>query len=243
MSTLLEVRDLHKSFAGEPTLAGVDLALKEGERRAIIGPNGAGKTTLLNLIGGQLRPQAGHILFAGQEISGWPPHRRAREGIGRTFQISSAFPSLSLSDNMLAAAQAGHSWLHYAPEARRRAEQLLELLALGAKAALPVAQLSHGERRALEIGLALAARPRLLLLDEPTAGLAAGETEGVTKLLQSLEGVALLIVEHDMQVVEKLADSITVLHHGRVLAQGSTLEIQANPQVQAIYLGEAHAET
>ena len=242
MSTVLEVRGLLKRFDGLSALDGVDLMLRKGERRALIGPNGAGKTTLLNLIGGQLRADAGQVLFRGRQITHWPPHKRAGWGIARTFQASSAFPNLSVFKNILAAAQAGHGWLRYAPNAQQRTEQMLNSLELAQKATLPAIQLSHGERRALEIGLALDCGPKLLLLDEPSAGLSASETEHVVRLLKSLEGISLLIVEHDMSVVQTLADSITVLHQGRVLAEGSAEEIQANAAVQAIYLGEPHAE-
>jgi branched-chain amino acid transport system ATP-binding protein len=242
MSALLEICQLTKRFDGLSALDGVDLMLEAGERRALIGPNGAGKTTLLNLIGGQLRADAGQILFRGRQIAHAPPHKRADWGIARTFQMSSAFPNLSVYENVLAAAQAGHGWLRYAPDARCRARQTLASLKLLDKADLPAIQLSHGERRTLEIGLSLASAPQLLLLDEPTAGLSIIETEQMVMWLQRLEGVALLIVEHDMDVVRTLANSITVLHHGRVLAEGSAAQIQANAEVQAIYLGEPHAE-
>jgi len=243
MSALLKIRQLVKRFDSLAAVDGINLILKEGERRALIGPNGAGKTTLLNLIGGQLRADAGQILFRDRQITHAPPHVRAGWGIARTFQTSSAFSNLSVFENILAAAQAGHGWMRYAPDIQRRAEHMLTSLGLKQKADLPEIQLSHGERRALEIGLALASAPQLLLLDEPTAGLSATETEQIVQLLKGLEDVAMLIVEHDMNVVQRLADSITVLHQGRVLAQGSAAEIQANAQVQAVYLGEAYAAT
>ncbi len=246
---LLTCEGLAKAYGGVQACAGVDLALAEGELRAVIGPNGAGKTTLTGLLAGELRPDAGRIRFAGREIQALGAAARARAGIGRSYQITSLFPRFTVLENARLAVQtaAGHAF-RLRPAAGDRsletaAEALLEQVGLGARAAVPVADLAHGEQRQLEIALALAGRPRLLLLDEPTAGMAPEESRAMVALLQRLKsGVTLLLVEHDMDAVFALADRITVMDGGRVLASGTPEEIRGSAAVQAAYLGGAAGE-
>jgi branched-chain amino acid transport system ATP-binding protein len=223
----------------------VDLAVQQGERRAIIGPNGAGKTTLFNLIAGELQVSSGAIHLFDQDITGLPPHRRAALGLARTFQISNLFPSLTALENSLLAVQglerAKFSMLRPLerfPQLRERALATLGTVGLEGRAATTVRNLSHGEQRQLEIGLALAGQPRVLLLDEPTAGLSPGESQLMAGLLQHLDpAMTVLIIEHDMDIALEIAGRVTVLHYGRVIADGSREDVKADPLVREIYLG------
>ncbi len=241
----LRVAGLSKAFGGLTAVAGVDLAIRPGERRAIIGPNGAGKTTLFNLISGDLRPSAGRILLFGRDVTRLPSFRRAALGLARTFQITTLFPALTLRENLLLAVQALEPTrlVMFRPlRAYRhlydRATAILEAVGLTGKEDLVVRTLSHGEQRQLEIALALAGRPRLLLLDEPTAGLSPAESQMMAALLKRMDpGITMLIIEHDMDIAFGLADRVTVLHNGRVVADGDCEAVRADPMVAEIYLG------
>ena len=248
-STALSLTGLVKDFGGLRAVDGVSLAVQPGEHRAIIGPNGAGKTTLFSLISGEQRPNGGTITLFGRDVTRLPPHRRAGLGLARTYQITNLFPRLSALDNCLLAVQALLPVkLHLLRAVTRythlfeRATAVLESVGLGAKRDEAVRNLSHGEQRQLEIGLALAGSPRLILLDEPTAGLSPAESHLMTALLKRLDpAITLLIIEHDMDVAFALADRITVLQYGRVVADGPSQTVKADPMVQEIYLGAIDA--
>jgi branched-chain amino acid transport system ATP-binding protein len=244
---LLEVRGLAKRFGAVVACDALDLDLHPGELHAVIGPNGAGKTTLISLIAGELEPDAGAIRFAGEEIAGEAPEQRAARGLARSFQVTSLFPSFSALDNVALAVQAhaGHSFRFWRPARdlgalREPAREALERVGLGGRADEAAGRLSHGEQRQLEIAMALAGRPRLLLLDEPMAGMGADESARMVELLDGLKGDhALLLVEHDMDAVFSLADRITVLVYGRPIASGSVEAVRASPAVREAYLGGA----
>ena len=241
----LRLADVSKEFGGLRALDRVSLAVAPGERRAIIGPNGAGKTTLFSLISGETRPTAGRIALFDRDVTRLAPHRRAALGLARTYQITNLFPRLTALENCLLAVQALtpvklhlHRALSRYPALFERARGVLEAVGLGDKEGDAVRSLSHGEQRQLEIALALAGMPRLLLLDEPTAGLSPAESHSMTALLKKLDpAITLLVIEHDMDVAFELTDRITVLHYGRVVADGFAHEVRANPVVQEIYLG------
>ena len=224
---------------------GVELAVAPGERRALIGPNGAGKTTLFNLISGELPVTSGTIDLFGQDVTASPPRRRAALGLARTFQITNLFPSLSVLDNCLLAAQAlsrvkfaMHRPVRAYGELHDRARRTLAAVGLDDRQDTRVRNLSHGEQRQLEIGLALAGAPRVLLLDEPTAGLSPAESQQMGRLLAALDpAITVLIIEHDMDIALQVARHVTVLHYGRVIADGTREEIRVNPLVREIYLG------
>jgi branched-chain amino acid transport system ATP-binding protein len=245
--TALAVERLTKNFGGLAALNRVDLTIAPGERRALIGPNGAGKTTLFNLISGTLTVSSGRLLLFGEDITRQAPHARARLGLARTFQITTLFPRLTVLDNVLLAVQALDPVKHVFYRRRRAYPRLLErahaLLAqwrLDTQADVPVRELSYGEQRQLEIIMAVASGPRLLLLDEPTAGLSPAETAVVAGIIKTLpRDMAMLVIEHDMDVAFELADRITVLYQGRVLTEGDGAAIRKNPQVNEIYLGSA----
>ncbi len=250
-TVLLETQDLSKHFGGLKAVEGVDLRVRQGSLHAIIGPNGAGKTTLLNLICGHLRPTRGRIFFQGQEVTGASPDRMARMGIGRTFQVTQLFPSLSVLEHVRLAAHASLSghwrwWRDYrawqAP--LERAWATLERVGLKEKAWLPATALPHGDQRRLELAMALAQAPRLILLDEPAAGLSVEQIPALMTLIRSLvDGhVTVVLVEHNMEVVMHLAQRITVMHQGQILAEGTPAEIAANPEVQSAYLGTLYSE-
>ena len=243
---MIEARELRREFGGIKALAGVSLKVSEGERRAIIGPNGAGKTTLFNVLTGELEPTAGEVRLAGENVTGRRPHELARRGVARMYQRNELFDPLSARDNVAiaVAAAAGPYRPFRSPPASElvAADDLLERVGLGARAAVPARALSHGERRQLELAVALARRPRVLLLDEPTAGMSPAETGRITELIASLDrSLTLVIVEHDMDVVFRLAERITVLHEGRVIAEGTPAEVRGDTLVNEVYLGKVVA--
>jgi len=246
---LLEVRALRKAYGGVEAVAGVSLTLARGEVRAIIGPNGAGKTTFFNLLTGQTAGDSGLVLFRGERISGLPPHRIWRKGLSRTFQIAAAFHSLTLRENDQVAIRSreGATRRMLAAATRRgreEAESLLSRVGLAAQADRLSGTLSGGDLKRLELAMALANRPALLLLDEPTAGMAPPERTALVSLVARIvaeAGLPVLFTEHDMDVVFGAADRISVLHQGRTLAEGTPAEIRANALVQEISLGGAPA--
>jgi branched-chain amino acid transport system ATP-binding protein len=245
--SLLATEMLSRAFGAVRALDRVSLSVAPRERRAIIGPNGAGKTTLFNVITGQLAPTAGRIVLDGARIDGLTPHAVARRGVSRSFQRNNLFPNLPVEENLRLAAAAGSpgSWDLLGSVARRagplaRGREVAAVVGLSERLAEPAGRLSYGEQRQLEIGVALATAPRLLLLDEPTAGMSPEETARMTRMLESLpREVTLLIIEHDMDVVASLADRVTVLHHGEVLTEGTFTEVKADPRVYDVYLGSA----
>jgi len=242
----LEVQGLVKRFGGLLATDHVDLALAPGEIHAVIGPNGAGKTTLINQLSGDLLADEGRIVFDGRDVTREPPWRRALAGIGRSYQITSVFPEFSVLQNVVLAVQshAGHSFRFWRsvmdePALVQPARAALEQVGMSALAARPVAALSHGQRRQLEIAMTLATGAKLLLLDEPMAGMSHVESEGVVALLRGLKGrYTVLLVEHDMDAVFSLADRITVLVYGRPIACGTPDEIRASAEVREAYLGD-----
>ena len=244
--TLLEVSGLVKRFGGLTATDGVDLTVEAGEVHAVIGPNGAGKTTLINQLSGELLPDAGIIRFDGRDITTEPVFRRALGGVGRSYQITSVFSEFTVLTNVVLAAQAhaGHSfsfWRAVSAETAlvARARETLDQVGLAGRADTQVAALAHGERRQLEMAMTLATHPKLLLLDEPMAGMSLAESERLVGLLTSLKGrYGILLVEHDMDVVFKLADRISVLVYGRVIACGEPAAIRGNAEVRAAYLGD-----
>jgi len=246
---LLQTENLAKRFGGIVASDDVTLAVAAGELHAVIGPNGAGKTTLIAQLSGQLEPDAGRIHFAGHDISALPMYRRSHLGLARSFQITSLFLDLSVLDNVALAVQAhrGHSfrfWRNARDEAglREPARAALARVGLSAREQQPAAALSHGEHRQLELAMALAGNPRLLLLDEPMAGLGPEESVRMVAMLRELKKeLTILLVEHDMEAVFALADRITVLVYGRVIASGAPAAIRANSQVRDAYLGEQEA--
>ena len=245
--SVLEVNSVSKRFGSLVAVREVSLNVETGELRAIIGPNGAGKTTFFNLISGFFPPSTGTIAFDGRDITAVPAHQRVTLGIARTFQITEIFPELSVFENVRISAEVAEGfrlrpWISQAEKTRvrSRVEETLELTGLGAKSGRLVGELSHGDQRAAEIAMALALRPRLLLLDEPTAGMGDQETYEITQLIHRLHrdsNFTIVLIEHDMRVVFHLADRITVLDQGGLLADGSPQEIAANEIVQAAYLG------
>lgn len=243
---LLELRHLRKSFGGLVVTDDVSLDLRQGEIHALIGPNGAGKTTLIHQISGTLAPDSGQIVFAGEDVTRLSLARRARRGLARSFQITSIVPGFSAIENVALAVQArsGSSFRFFRPAGSEAAlnEQAMEALSevgLERRAVVPAAALSHGEKRQLELAIALAMRPRLLLLDEPLAGTGPEEAERLLRILGDLRArYGVLLIEHDMPAVFALADRVSVLAQGRVIATGTKEEIRANPVVRDAYLGE-----
>jgi branched-chain amino acid transport system ATP-binding protein len=240
---ILRTEGLTVRFGGLAALSGVNFEVKQGEIRAIIGPNGAGKSTFFNCLTGVIRPTEGRILFNGQNIAGLPPNLISQKGIARSYQITNILPNATALENVRIAAQSRrHAWSmfkHHADfhDILDKAQAVLDSVGLGPKAEELAANLSHGEQRNLEIGIALATEPQLLCLDEPTAGMSGAETHETMALVRRIaKDLTILIVEHDMQVVMELANRITVLHYGEILAEGPPAEIQQNPRVQEVYL-------
>jgi len=244
---MLDIQGLKKSFGGVVATDSVTLGVDAGELHAIIGPNGAGKTTLIAQLSGDLRPDAGHVVFNGRDITTVPTHRRSHFGLARSFQITSVFMGLSVIDNVALAVQAhdGHSFRFWQPATtqarlRKPALEVLDKVGLASRAGTIASALSHGERRQLEIAMALATDPTFLLLDEPMAGMGAEESAAMVSILRSLKGEkTILLVEHDMDAVFALADRISVLVYGRIIATGKPEDIRKNADVRSAYLGEA----
>jgi branched-chain amino acid transport system ATP-binding protein len=245
-SSLLEVRGLTKSFGALLASDSVALEVREGETHAIIGPNGAGKTTLIAQLAGELRSDRGEVRFAGEDITPLSAPARSRKGLARSFQITSIYPDFSTLENVMLAVQAhaGHSFRFWSPARGERAlrepaQAILEELGLSTRASAQAGALAHGEQRLLEIAMALAVRPRLMLLDEPVAGMGAEESQRMIAFLSTLKGgKTIILVEHDMDAVFSLADRVSVLVYGRIIATGTPKEIRANPEVRRAYLGE-----
>jgi branched-chain amino acid transport system ATP-binding protein len=245
---ILSVRNLSKAFGGVHAVEDVSLDVQVREKVALIGPNGAGKTTFYNMLSGRMRPSAGSVAFEGRDVTGLPPHRISRLGISRSFQITNIFGELTARQNVEVALTALHDkglqMFRLASRdraLREEAQQVLERLGLGELAGSRAGVLSYGDKRLLEIAIVLATRPRLVLLDEPTAGMTPEETRQVTRLVRELaasNAYTFLITEHDMSVVFDLADRIVVMHRGRLLAQGTPEEIRNNREVREAYLGE-----
>jgi branched-chain amino acid transport system ATP-binding protein len=243
---LLEIEGLAKRFGGVVAADGISLTLQAGELHAIIGPNGAGKSTLIAQLTGEIAPDSGCIRFDGEDITAVPAYRRSQLGLARSFQVTTLFPDFTALDNVALSVQAhsGHSfrfWRNARSETELRdpAKAALQRVGLADRAAAVVADLSHGERRQLEIAMALAARPRMLLLDEPMAGMGPEESARLVQLLQALKGeITVLLIEHDMDAVFALADRISVLVYGRIIATGGPAAIRADAVVREAYLGE-----
>jgi branched-chain amino acid transport system ATP-binding protein len=245
---LLDVRAVSKSFGSLVAVRGVSLTVAPGELRAVIGPNGAGKTTFFNMITGAIRPGSGSVHFDGHDITHVAPWRRVALGMARTFQITEIFPELSVAENLRIAVEAAaglrlRPWIGHAAAAlvAGQVEEMLTLAGLAGKAGRRAGELAHGDQRATEIAMALALRPRLLLLDEPTAGMGEQETYDITQLVRRLHrerNLTIVLIEHDMRVVFHLADRIAVLDQGALICDGTPAEIAADAAVQAAYLGQ-----
>ena len=242
---MLEVRDVRKAFDGFQAVAGVSLLVERGGTAAIIGPNGAGKTTFFNLITGHVRPDAGAVVLEGRDITGVAPHDVCRLGMGRSFQRTNIFPRLTVFQNVQAAylshrGRGRDLWSRVERLYREETEAVLASIGLLERSGELSGFLSHGAQKQLELGIALASEPRLLLLDEPTAGMSATETRDTIRLIDRIvreRGLTLLFTEHDMDVVFSIAQKITVLHQGRVIAEGAPADVRADPEVRRVYLG------
>jgi branched-chain amino acid transport system ATP-binding protein len=242
---MLEVRELRKAFAGFVAVAGVSLSVTDRQIAAVIGPNGAGKTTFFNLITGHLRPDSGRVLLDGRDVTGAPPYRICRMGVSRSFQRTNIFAKLTVFENIQAALLAHHGrghnfWSRSEDFYRNETEQLLVSIGLADAARTIAGTLSYGNQKQLELGIALASDPAMMLLDEPTAGMSATETHDTMRLLERIAGereLTLLFTEHDMAVVFGIAQKIAVLHQGRLLAEGTPAEMRAHPEVRRVYLG------
>ncbi len=247
--SLLQLQSVSRRFGALQALSDISINVDHGELRALIGPHGAGKTTLFNLISGFFPPSGGEILFDGQPIGQVNPASLVRQGIIRTFQITEIFLSLSVYENLRIAAEVAMGvshkpWMSRALRARidARVDELMQIVGIAGKADRIAGELSHGDQRVVEVGIALSRKPKLLLLDEPTAGMGDEETQNMTALIRRLnkeQGITTLFVEHDMEIVFGIADRITVLDNGSMLAEGTAHEIANNPAVQAAYLGQA----
>ena len=247
--SMLAVRELSKSFGGVRAVERVSFAVAAGEMLAMIGPNGAGKTTCFNLINGQLQPDAGKILFEDREIQALPPRERWRLGVGRTFQVAATFGSMTVRENVQLAFLSSERRLNsllssFAGTSRDKAKKLLEQVGMDAQADRPCAELAYGDLKRVELALALAARPRLLLMDEPTSGMAPAERRGLMDLVTAISretNLSVLFTEHDMDVVFGYADRVIVLSEGELIAEGAPAEVRADARVRSVYLGEAAA--
>ncbi|HTV44755.1 MAG TPA: ABC transporter ATP-binding protein [Stellaceae bacterium] len=243
---MLEVEELRKSFAGFVAVGGVSLTVATRQIAAVIGPNGAGKSTFFNLITGHLRPDSGRVVLDGRDITGAPPHRICRMGVGRSFQRANIFARLSVFENLQASLLAHRGrgrnfWSRSESFYRGETEALLAAIGLDGQADTVAGTLSYGNQKQLELGIALASEPALLLLDEPTAGMSAAETHETMDLLRRIadeRGLTLVFTEHDMDVVFSIAEKVAVLHQGRLLAEGTPAEVRRDPEVRRVYLGE-----
>ncbi|MBP6016243.1 MAG: ABC transporter ATP-binding protein [Candidatus Promineofilum sp.] len=250
--TILETQELQKAFGGLVAVDGVSMKVQAHTLHTIIGPNGAGKTTFFNLLSGNIRPTGGRVIYKGQDITNMPAHRRAHAGIGRSFQITNVFPNLSVLENVRLAAQAMGPdnfkfWEHHRRfrQYEERAQAILTQVGLAAQAAMPARSLPHGGKRKLELGILLASDPALLLLDEPTAGMAREEIPMLMEVIRSIKETGrktIILVEHKMDLVMNVSDRISVMHQGRLLAEGAPLEIAGNPTVQKAYLGDLYGD-
>ena len=248
-SPAVELRGVQKSFGNTSVIRDVNLTVVKGERHALIGPNGAGKSTLFNLISGYMKPTAGRILLKDEIVSGLPPYQINRRGLSRSFQVSNVFANMSVWENIRCALlwATGHRYAFWKnidnlPEVRERTAQILQDINLICRRDVPAGLLAYAEQRTLEIGITIAGGADVILLDEPTAGMSRAETERAVALIRRLtEGRTLLIVEHDMSVVFGLADRISVLVYGQIIASGTPEEIRGNPKVKEAYLGEEAA--
>ena len=246
MSEYLHIKDIHKDFSGLKVLTGVDFAVKQKERHAVIGPNGAGKTTLFNIISGKFKASSGAILFKGRDISGKPAHAINRFGLSRSFQITNVFQELSVFENIRSGVRSRHGLRYHffrRPDHDReindRTQAIVEEVGLKDVMHMPVSVLSYGQQRALEIGITLSTEPELILLDEPTAGMTREETGQAIRMIDRVTaGRTLIIIEHDMDVVFSLADTISVLHYGTILVSGKPDEIRNDQRVKDAYLGD-----
>ncbi|MBB6509930.1 MULTISPECIES: ABC transporter ATP-binding protein [Rhizobium/Agrobacterium group] len=238
--SLLSTKGLSRHFGGLKAVDNVDFTIREGEIRALIGPNGAGKTTFVSLLAGRIAPSAGSIEFLGKDITNLPAHKRVRDGIAYTFQITSIYPTLTVFDNVALSAQ---SALRRHPGSKRsdiaeKAQEALDRVGLADRMGEKAGTMAYGHQRLLEVAMGLALEPKLLILDEPTQGLSDSEIESFCRLVKEIATSAtVLLIEHNMPVVMQLADTITVLNHGQILAEGSPGDIRANAAVQAAYLG------
>jgi branched-chain amino acid transport system ATP-binding protein len=242
---VLRLTDVSKSFGGVHAVRDASLTLRDGERRALIGPNGAGKTTLFNLVAGALPVDRGSIHLFGEAVTRWPMQRRARLGLGRTYQTSQLFNELTVEENLLLANLGGRgvrlpllsAWANRRTE-RERVREVAAQVGIDAKLDEKVSAVSHGEQRQLEIGMALAMQPRLIMLDEPSSGLSPAERVVIGELIEDLpDDLTVLLIEHHMELALGLADTVTVLHQGRIISEGTPEEIRGDSEVQAVYLG------
>lgn len=246
MSAYLHIKNIHKDFSGLNVLTGVDFTVKEKERHAVIGPNGAGKTTLFNIISGKFRPSSGEILFKGRDISGKPPHVLNRLRLSRSFQVTNVFKELTVFENILSGVRSRQGLRYnffkkpeHNAEIRDKADAILQEVGLQDARGLPASALSYGQQRALEIGITLSTDPELILLDEPTAGMTRQESEHAVRMIERIAVQrTLIVIEHDMEVVFSLADTISVLHYGTILVSGTPDEIRNDQRVKDAYLGE-----
>ena len=246
MSEYLHIKDIHKDFSGLKVLTGVDFTVRHKERHAVIGPNGAGKTTLFNIISGKFKASSGAILFKGRDISGKPAHAINRYGLSRSFQITNVFQELSVFDNIRSGVRSRYGLRYHffrrpdhSGEINERTQAIVEEVGLKDVMHMPVSVLSYGQQRALEIGITLSTEPELILLDEPTAGMTREETGQAIRMIDRVTaGRTLIIIEHDMDVVFSLADTISVLHYGTILVSGKPDEIRNDQRVKDAYLGD-----